>query len=56
MTDVINTWPTKWLEAAISTGFAHYEGNGRFVFVSDELMKKLAEFASLIDQAARIPE
>lgn len=51
--DKINTWPTAWLEAAVTYGFAHYEGNGRFVFIDDNFRQKLEGFAIEIDKAAR---
>jgi hypothetical protein len=45
---VRHCWPQPWIEAAMRAGFAHYKGDGEWVFISDKMRDMLAEFANAI--------
>ncbi len=38
-------WPEPWIEAAMKAGFAHYKGDGEWVFINDKMRDMLADFA-----------
>lgn len=46
--EVKNCWPTPWLEAALYAGFATYEGEGEYEFLSDTIRGMLEEFAKRV--------
>jgi len=49
---VRHCWPQPWIEAAMRAGFAHYKGDGEWVFINDKMGDMLAAFAvSIAEQA-----
>jgi hypothetical protein len=50
---VRHCWPMPWLEAAMRAGFAHYKGDGEWVFIDDKMRDMLAEFGLALQEAQR---
>ena len=53
---VRHCWPKPWIEAAMKAGFAHYKGDGEWVFISDKLRDMLAEFAFTVAEDAAVSQ
>jgi hypothetical protein len=47
---VMHCWP--WLEAAMRAGFAHYKGDGEWVFINDAMRDMLTKFAVSVAETA----
>jgi hypothetical protein len=49
---IMHCWPRPWIEAAMLAGFAHYKGDGEWVFINDKMRDMLADFAMSISERA----
>jgi len=51
MSEIMHCWPKEWVDAAVQSGLANNDGDGRYTFGSNELRDKMAKFAELIIEA-----